>query len=102
MEQFNINDIGGYRPGDPQDHGQGLALDVMVPVKGKKGDDVAAWAIQYNKELKVKYVIWKQRIWLPNDPNTWRTMEDRGSITQNHYDHVHISFYDETGICPSN
>ena len=26
----------------------------------------------------------------------WDPMEDRGSITQNHYDHVHVSF-EETG-----
>lgn len=23
----------------------------------------------------------------------WKLMEDRGSITQNHFDHVHISVY---------
>jgi hypothetical protein len=37
-------------------------------------------------------VIWRQRI---NSGTGWRAMEDRGSITQNHYDHVHVSF-DET------
>jgi len=40
-------------------------------------------------ELGVKYVIWKQRI---NTGGGWRGMENRGSITQNHFDHVHITF----------
>ncbi|WP_372509255.1 hypothetical protein [Actinomadura madurae] len=40
--------------------------------------------------LGISYVIWKQRIWNVRGGG-WRPMEDRGSITQNHYDHVHIS-----------
>jgi uncharacterized protein YbdZ (MbtH family) len=40
-------------------------------------------------QLGVKYVIWKQRI---NLGSGWRQMENRGSITQNHFDHVHITF----------
>jgi len=39
--------------------------------------------------LGLKYVIWKQRI---NTGGGWRGMENRGSITQNHFDHVHITF----------
>ncbi len=35
------------------------------------------------------YVIWRQRY---NDGSGWDPMEDRGSITANHYDHVHVSF----------
>jgi len=41
------------------------------------------------RSLGLKYVIWKQRI---NSGSGWRAMGDRGSITQNHYDHVHITF----------
>ena len=29
--KFGITNIGGYREGDPDDHGKGLAVDVMVP-----------------------------------------------------------------------
>jgi len=41
------------------------------------------------QSLGLKYVIWKQRI---NTGSGWRQMENRGSITQNHFDHVHITF----------
>jgi hypothetical protein len=38
----------------------------------------------------VKYVIWGQKIWNPSRDKVtawknWRTMEDRKSITQNHW-----------------
>jgi hypothetical protein len=52
------------------------------------GDRIAAWAIKNKDKLGVKYVIWKQRI---NQGSGWSAMSDRGSITENHYDHVHIS-----------
>ncbi|KGN30670.1 hypothetical protein N802_06345 [Knoellia sinensis KCTC 19936] len=84
---FGITNIGGYRAG-AGDHGTGRAVDVMV--SGSKGDAVAQWAINNMSELNITYVIWKQRIWLAG-ASGWRAMEDRGSATQNHYDHVHIS-----------
>lgn len=92
INQFGITDIGGYRPGDPGDHGRGKALDVMVPVSSATGDAVAQFALDNMDSYGISYVIWKQQIY--GDWNrTWELMEDRGSITQNHYDHVHISFY---------
>jgi peptidoglycan DL-endopeptidase CwlO len=56
------------------------------------GDKVAAFALANQTENGIWYVIWRQRY---NDGSGWDPMEDRGSITQNHYDHVHVSF-DET------
>jgi len=53
------------------------------------GDRVAAWGLAHQAEFGVSYVIFRQRI---NDGTGWKPMEDRGSITQNHYDHVHVSF----------
>ena len=96
-KKFGINDIGGYRPGDPQDHGQGLALDVMVPESSQLGDDVAQFAIDNMQAAGITYVIWKQRFYMGVEniygpANTWNKMPDRGSKTENHYDHVHISF----------
>jgi len=41
------------------------------------------------RSLGLKYVIWKQRI---NSGSGWRAMADRGGLTANHYDHVHITF----------
>ncbi len=95
--QFGISDIGGYRPGDPQDHGQGLAVDVMVPVGSDLGDQVAQYAIDNMVSANISYIIWEQQFYAPvnniyGPANTWNLMPDRGSVTENHYDHVHISF----------
>ena len=57
------------------------------------GDALAEFALAHQAEYGIWYVIWRQRY---NDGAGWDPMEDRGSITQNHYDHVHISF-DEIG-----
>ena len=84
---FGITSIGGFRAG-AGDHGTGKAVDVMV--SGSTGDAVAQWAINHMGQLNITYVIWKQRIWL-SGASSWRSMEDRGSVTANHYDHVHIS-----------
>jgi len=84
---FGITNIGGFRAG-AGDHGTGKAVDVMV--SGSTGDAVAQWAISHMGQLNITYVIWKQRIWL-SGASSWRSMEDRGSVTANHYDHVHIS-----------
>lgn len=83
----HLTNIGGYRAGDPGDHGTGNAVDVMCG--SADGDAVAAFVQQHASELNVKYVIWKQRIWMPG--GSWKPMEDRGDPTQNHFDHVHIS-----------
>lgn len=83
----HLTNIGGYRAGDPGDHGTGNAVDIMCGTAD--GDAVAAYVQANASSLNVKYVIWKQRIWLPGQG--WRTMEDRGSATANHYDHVHVS-----------
>ena len=95
-KKFGITDIGGYRAGDPQDHGKGLALDVMVSEGSKLGDDVAQFAIDNKEAAGITYIIWKQRFYAPFDSkygpaNTWNPMPDRGSVTENHYDHVHVS-----------
>ncbi len=72
-----------------------LVSDVygQVPSDDNKlGDTVAEFALDAlasKPEFGVMYVIWRQRY---NDGGGWDPMEDRGSITQNHYDHVHVSF----------
>lgn len=85
---FGITSIGGYRAGDGGDHGTGHAVDVMTS-SFAQGDAVASFAMAHAGSLNIKYVIWKQRIWFPG--SGWRSMADRGSATQNHMDHVHIS-----------
>ncbi len=95
--QFGLTDIGGYREGDPQDHGKGLAVDVMVPVGSEVGNQVAQYAVDNISNAGISYVIYRQQFYAPVDniygpANTWNQMPDRGSITENHYDHVHVSF----------
>ncbi|XVQ08023.1 hypothetical protein ACQP1W_36425 [Spirillospora sp. CA-255316] len=91
--------IGCFRGGaDAQDHAHGRACDFMETVGGRMpsssaarhGDQVAQYAITNARRLGISYVIWKQHIWNVRGGG-WRPMADRGSITQNHYDHVHIS-----------
>ena len=93
---FGITSFSGYRPGDSGDHGKGLAIDFMVPEGSELGDMIAEYAIQNMASRGISYIIWKQRFYAPFDSkygpaNTWNPMPDRGSVTENHYDHVHVS-----------
>ena len=93
---FGITSFSGYRPGDSGDHGKGLAIDFMVAESSELGDKIAEYAIQNMASRGISYIIWKQRFYAPFDSkygpaNTWNPMPDRGSVTENHYDHVHVS-----------
>ncbi|MCE3553756.1 hypothetical protein LWC33_20150 [Pseudonocardia sp. RS11V-5] len=79
--------LGGGSRGNASDHPSGLAADFMV---GRAtGDAIADCALQNMQALGVSCVIWQQRI---NYGSGWRAMEDRGSPTADHEDHVHVSF----------
>ncbi|MEQ4726045.1 hypothetical protein [Nonomuraea sp. B19D2] len=90
------HEVGCFRSGSSGEHPLGRACDFMMSTGGTMpsavdnalGDRIAEWALKNQDKLGVKYVIWKQRI---NMGSGWRAMSDRGSITENHYDHVHIS-----------
>ncbi|GLZ09159.1 peptidoglycan-binding protein LysM [Actinomadura sp. NBRC 104412] len=93
--------IGCFRGGvDAQDHATGTACDFMVSTGGSmpsangraQGDRTAQYAISNASRLGIKYVIWRQRIYDMRSPG-WRMMANRGGITANHYDHVHISVF---------
>ncbi len=86
--RFDVDSVGGVagRAG-VSDHPLGLALDMIVD--RATGDSMAEYLLANMDRLKIKYVIWKQRI---NYGSGWKTMEDRGGATANHFDHVHISF----------
>jgi len=98
-EVFCIRDCGS---GDSSDHCNGKATDMMCSDGGgvptMSGREIAEWVMDNRNDLKLKYVIWGQRIWNPDagdkpKPWTqWRSMDDRGSFTQNHWDHVHVSY----------
>jgi hypothetical protein len=86
---FDVATVGGLggRP-NVSDHPRGLAVDFMT-AGGVAGDQLADYALKYKDDLKIKYVIWKQRI---NFGDGWHGMPNRGSATANHFDHVHVSF----------
>ncbi|AXQ77646.1 LysM domain-containing protein [Streptococcus chenjunshii] len=94
---FGISSFSLFREGADDDHGKGLAVDFMVPESSELGDQVAQYAIDSIGANNISYIIWKQRFYSPYDSiygpaYTWNDMPDRGSVTENHYDHVHVSF----------
>ena len=94
---YGITSFSTYRPGDSGDHGKGLAVDFMVPESSALGDQIAEYTAANMGSRGVSYIIWKQRFYAPfnsiyGPAYTWNLMPDRGSITENHYDHVHVSF----------
>lgn len=87
-ERFGISDIGGWRPADKYgEHSTGRALDVMTSDKAK-GDAVKDFAVDNASAIDLKWAIWQQKLWYPGGSS--QKMDDRGSPTQNHMDHVHI------------
>ena len=89
--KFNVSRIYGFgqRPGNStSDHPLGLALDYVS--SGSQGDAIASYVQANYQRLSVKYIIWEQRVWYPG--KQWAHMADRGSISANHFDHVHVSF----------
>lgn len=88
-ERFGISNIGGYRGADGyNEHSTGRALDVMVGANKAKGDAVKDFALANASAIDLKWAIWQQKLWSPNGSS--KKMEDRGSPTANHMDHVHI------------
>ncbi|WP_181783768.1 hypothetical protein [Pseudonocardia pini] len=79
--------IGVAGRGRVSDHPTGRALDLMT--RGEQGDRIAECALENRQALGISYVIWEQRI---NYGSGWERMENRGGETENHFDHVHISF----------
>ncbi|WP_435747120.1 hypothetical protein [Nocardioides sp. SYSU DS0663] len=85
-----ITSYGDFR-GDGE-HAQGIALDVMV--SGELGWQIAEFLRANYAELGISYLIYAQKIWsVERAGEGWRSMEDRGSVTANHYDHVHVTTY---------
>ncbi|EON24557.1 MULTISPECIES: hypothetical protein [Nocardioides] len=74
------------------EHAQGIAIDIMV--SGARGWEVADFVRANYAELGVSYAIHAQNIWsVERAGEGWRGMEDRGSVTANHFDHVHVTTY---------
>ena len=100
-KKFGITSFSLFRAGDDDGtghgHNSGMAVDFMVPVSSAQGDQLAEYLTKHMDELGVYYIIWKQRFYMPQQniygpANTWNIMPNRGGVTANHYDHVHVSF----------
>ena len=100
-KKFGITSFSLFRAGDDDGtghgHNSGMAVDFMVPVNSVQGDQLAEYLTKHMDELGVYYIIWKQRFYMPQQniygpANTWNIMPNRGGVTANHYDHVHVSF----------
>ena len=100
-KKFGITSFSLFREGDDDGtghgHNSGMAVDFMVPVGSAQGDQLAEYLTKHMDELGVYYIIWKQRFYMPQQniygpANTWNIMPNRGGVTANHYDHVHVSF----------
>jgi uncharacterized protein YbdZ (MbtH family) len=77
----------GSRIISTSDHPLGTALDLFVD--RSTGDAMASYLLANQDQFGVKYLLWRQRY---NDGGGWRVMDDRGSATANHQDHLHSSF----------
>ncbi|MBP1054198.1 M23 family metallopeptidase [Rhodococcus qingshengii] len=90
-----LKTIGGWREFDAfDDHPSGRAADIMIPDydtgAGKElGDRIAEYVMANKDAFHVEYIIWRQ-VYIPADGPS-NQMDDRGSPTQNHYDHVHVT-----------
>jgi hypothetical protein len=94
--------IGCYRPEATGEHPLGRACDFMLSTGGvmptaanvNLGYTIAHWAQANASKLGIMYIIYRQHIWdIRMASAGWVAMPDRGSITANHYDHVHISVF---------
>lgn len=89
-----ILNIGGVRADSLKWHPNGLAIDVMIPnyatPEGKAlGDQIVAYVLDNADRFGVNHVIFRQEIY--SRGGTHKRMSDRGGVTANHYDHVHIA-----------
>lgn len=85
-----VTTYGGWR-GDGE-HSDGRAIDIMV--SGQLGWDIANYLLANAGTFGLYDIIYAQRIWTDQRSSEgFRYMEDRGSATANHYDHVHVKVY---------
>lgn len=85
-----VTSYGGYRADSDSYHASGRAIDVMV--SGEAGWEIARWARANATALGIIEVLYSQQIWTAQrSGDGWRSFSDRGSVSANHYDHVHIS-----------
>jgi hypothetical protein len=87
--------------GSSSEHATGRALDFMVRNEAA-GDWIRNYIWNNRKRLRLQHVIWEQHITSTvTSPGVRRKMADRGSVTENHMDHVHVLFFSGSYQKPS-
>jgi hypothetical protein len=91
----------GKREDPLPDHPSGRAVDIMIDsafsdYRGAAGVDLGNRVVSYlqahKDELRIDYLIWRQRSWKANRADAdWHSMKDRGSDNANHFNHVHVT-----------
>lgn len=89
-----ITTIGGVRQDPLRWHPDGLAIDVMIPNSDtpegiELGNQIAGYALANAEKWGVLHVIWRQGFYPGIGSPSW--MANYGSLTANHFDHVHIA-----------
>ena len=91
----------GYAPGvlwgmgRSSEHATGNSVDFMVTQHGRGedaelGNFITNYVLENADRLGVNWVIWRQHLYYSD--GSGYDMEDRGSRTDNHYDHPHVYF----------
>jgi hypothetical protein len=87
--------------GSSSEHATGRALDFMVRNEAA-GDWIRNYIWKNRQRLRLQHVIWEQHITSTvTQPGVRRKMADRGSVTENHMDHVHVLFFSGSYKKPS-
>lgn len=89
-QAFGITNQDFYAsPDGYNEHSSGEAVDIIVGAGNDAvGNAVKDFAIANAAAYGVQYALWHQTTWNPDGSSS--PMENRGSPTQNHMDHVHI------------
>lgn len=86
---LDINADTGRQDGYANEHGAGRALDIMTGNNTALGNDVNKFLLQNADAFGLNYNLWQQKQFNPD--GSVSGMENRGSPTQNHMDHVHAN-----------
>lgn len=71
---------------------EGRAADIR-PTSSANGTKLANWLMANTGPLGIQYIVWSGQIYnIARASEGVRYLADRGSVTQNHMDHVHVSF----------
>ncbi len=82
------------RCGGEVDESDSWEGEVDIMIAGDRAWHDAKSLREYITEFGVNYGIHARRIWwVERSSEGWRSMEDRGSVTANHNDQVHVTTY---------